>query len=175
MTEHRGNKRIYMKEFILQFFSPECSPLVQFLKYAIVGGIATAVHVLVFHLAGWKLFPSLQNDDLFIKVFKIKMEKEDNALRSRNSMINNWIAFLISNMVCYILNVAWVFHAGKYPWYLEIVMFYAVSAISIALGTFLMGWLIKKFGMLTTYAFCANLFTSLAINYAMRKFLIFNG
>jgi putative flippase GtrA len=164
-----------MKEFILQFFAPESSPLVQFLKYAIVGGIATAVHITVFHLAGWKLFPSLQNDDWFVKMFKIMMEEEDDVLRSKNSMKNNWIAFFISNLVCYILNILWVFDAGKYPWYLEIVMFYAVSAISIALGTFLMGWLIRKYGMITTYAFCANLFTSLAVNYAMRKFLIFNG
>jgi hypothetical protein len=29
--------------------------------------------------------------------------------------------------------------------------------------------------MLTTYAFSANLFSALMINYAMRKFFIFNG
>ncbi len=164
-----------MKDFILQFFSVDSSPLVQFLKYAIVGGVATAIHIIVFHIAGWKIFPALQNDDWFVKIFKIQMEEEDDVLRARNSMKNNWIAFLISNLVCYILNILWVFNAGKYAWYFEIVMFYAVSGVSIALGTFLMGWLIKKFGIRTTYAFIANLFTSLAINYLMRKFIIFNG
>lgn len=164
-----------MKDLIQQFLSHDAGPLVQFIKYALVGGIATVVHITVFHISGWKLFPALQEDDWFVKIFKIKMKKEDDVLRSRNSMICNWVAFFFSNLVCYILNILWVFQAGKYAWYIEILMFYAVSAVSIALGTFLMGWLIKKFGVITTYAFFANLFTSLAINYAMRKFIIFNG
>jgi len=35
--------------------------------------------------------------------------------------------------------------------------------------------LIKRFGMLTTYAFGSNIFAALMINYAMRKFFIFKG
>jgi hypothetical protein len=38
-----------------------------------------------------------------------------------------------------------------------------------------MGVLIRRLGMLTTYAFTSNLFAGLMINYAMRKFFIFNG
>jgi putative flippase GtrA len=50
-----------------------------------------------------------------------------------------------------------------------------VSAISAGLGTFLMGILIDKLGIQTTYAFGANLVSSLAINYVLRKFFVFNG
>jgi putative flippase GtrA len=50
-----------------------------------------------------------------------------------------------------------------------------VSGFSILLGTLLMGFLIKRFGMLTTYAFVANIVTAVMINYAMRKFVIFHG
>jgi putative flippase GtrA len=90
-------------------------------------------------------------------------------------MRSNWFAFLISNMVVYLINIAWVFEPGRHPWFVELTMFYLVSAISIFLGTWLMGWLIKRFGLLTTFAFGANLVTSLMINYALRRFVIFKG
>ena len=54
-------------------------------------------------------------------------------------------------------------------------MFYAVSGISVFLGTILMGFLINRFGILTTYAFGSNIFTAVMINYAVRKFFIFHG
>ena len=43
------------------------------------------------------------------------------------------------------------------------------------LSTTLMGVLIKHFGVQTTYAFGANILSSLAINYVMRKFFVFKG
>ena len=58
---------------------------------------------------------------------------------------------------------------------IEILLFYAVSGISVFLGTMLMGILIKRFGLLTTYAFGTNIFTAVMINYAVRKFFIFSG
>jgi putative flippase GtrA len=54
-------------------------------------------------------------------------------------------------------------------------LFYAVSGISVLIGTVLMGILIRRFGMLTTYAFVTNIITAVMINYAMRKFFIFHG
>jgi hypothetical protein len=38
-----------------------------------------------------------------------------------------------------------------------------------------MGFLISCFGMLKRYAFGANLFAVVMINYATRNFVIFNG
>ena len=90
-------------------------------------------------------------------------------------MIGNFIAFLIANMVAYILNILFVFQAGKYPLIVEILLFYAVSGVAAFLGTMLMGLLIKRFGLLTTYAFVANIFSAVMINYVMRKFFIFSG
>ena len=45
----------------------------------------------------------------------------------------------------------------------------------MVLGTSMMGWLIRRFGMQTTYAFGANLVSAVLINYAARKFFIFSG
>lgn len=149
--------------------------ITQFIKYGLAGGLATVVHITVFHLVAWKIFPSLQEKDHAVRFFKISIQKVNDAKRARNSVASNFIAFLVSNMVAYITNILWVFEGGKYHFIIEILMFYAVSGISVFLGTMLMGFLINRFGILTTYAFGSNIFTAVMINYAVRKFFIFHG
>ena len=58
---------------------------------------------------------------------------------------------------------------------LEFLLFFAVSAVSVGIGTVLIWILVDRFGVQTTYAFGANILSSLAINYAMRKFFVFKG
>ncbi len=149
--------------------------LLQFIKYALAGGLATVTHIVIFHLIAWKIFPSLQEKDHAVRFFKLTIRKINDTTRARNSMIGNFIAFLIANMVAYITNILFVFQGGKYPIIVEILLFYAVSGASAFLGTMLMGILIKRFGLLTTYAFIANIFTAVMFNFVMRKFFIFNG
>ena len=160
---------------IEQFMGRDASPLIQFIKYAIAGGIATAVHITVFHICAWKLFPALQEQDWAVKLLGLRVAPEDDRLRSRNSMIDNGIAFLFSNMTAYLVNIFWVFEPGRYHWLVEVGLFYAVSGVSVVIGTALMGWLIRRYGMTTTYAFITNLVSALLINYAMRRIVIFNG
>ncbi len=149
--------------------------LIQFIKYGLVGGLATVTHIVVFHLAAWKLFPALQKEDHLVKLLNLELGPIEEHNRARNSMICNVLAFMVSNMVAYILNVLWVFEAGKHPFIIEIFLFYCVSGVSMLIGTLLMGLLIKRFGMLTTYAFAANIVSAVMINYAVRKFFIFHG
>ncbi len=149
--------------------------IIQFIKYALAGGLATIAHITIFHLIAWKVFPALQEKDHAVRFLNLTIKKINDTTRARNSMISNFSAFLIANMVAYITNILFVFQGGKYHIIIEILLFYAVSGISAFLGTMLMGILIKRFGLLTTYAFVANIFTSVMINYAMRKFFIFNG
>jgi len=153
----------------------ENETLIQFIKYALAGGVATLTHICIFHIVGWKLFPCLQEKDHAAQLFGLKIEQIDDNRRARNSMITNIIAFLIANMVAYILNILWVFERGRHHIVLEIFFFYLVSGLSVAIGTVLMGMLIKRFGMLTTYAFISNIITAVMINYALRKFFIFQG
>ena len=155
--------------------SPDAGPVLQFVKYAICGGIATATHILIFHAVGWRMIPCLQPDDPFVKYLRLTVPDIELRRRARNSMTTNVIGFLISNFVAYALNILFVFKAGRHPWLVELGLFYAVSAVSLVIGTGLMGWMIRRFGMLTTIAFGANLVTALLINFAMRKFVIFKG
>lgn len=158
-----------------QFTGREAGPLIQFIKYAIGGGIATLTHIIIFHLSAWKIFPALQETDTAVVLLKIPVKSIGVEERARNSMLDNAIAFIFSNFVAYIINIYWVFHPGRHSWIVEIGLFYLVSGVSIVIGTAIMGYLIRRYSMRTTYAFLANLVTALLINFAMRKFVIFKG
>ena len=121
------------------------------------------------------MFYALQADDWFVRLLNLPIRELDDTTRSWNSMKGNAVAFIISNLIAYLINIYWVFVPGRYHWLMEISLFYLVSGVALAIGTALMGFLIRRFGMLTTYAFGSNLFTALMINYAMRKFVIFSG
>jgi putative flippase GtrA len=153
----------------------ESDNLIQFVKYAISGGIATVTHISVFHLVAWKMFNALQPNDWFVKILKLPVPQISQGVRARNSMKANAVAFVVSNFVAYLINIYWVFIPGRHHWMVQIGLFYLVSAVALAVGTAVMVFLIRRFGMLTTHAFGANIFAGLMINYAMRKFFIFSG
>ena len=98
-----------------QLLRNEASNLLQFIKYGISGCIATSTHILGFHLAAWKLFFALQADDWFVRLLNLPIQELDDTTRSRNSMKANGVAFIISNLVAYIINIYWVFVPGRYP------------------------------------------------------------
>ena len=155
--------------------SPDAGPGVQFLKYAICGGIATATNIVIFFLLGWFVLPCLKADELLVQWLHLHPAPIADALRWRHAVADNTAAFLVSNMVAYLLNIWFVFRAGRHHWLLEVTLFYAVSGVSFVIGTALMGWLIGHFSLSTLVAFGSNIFVALLINYAMRKFVIFKG
>jgi putative flippase GtrA len=157
------------------YLSHDAPPFVQFVKYGMAGGIATATHIFVFFMAGFLLFPCVAQSDPLVKLFGLVAPAVEEALRARYAVFSNVTAFLFSNTVCYIINRLFVFRPGRHHVVIEFLLFFAVSAVSTVIGTTLMGVLIKQFGMQTTYAFGANILSSLAINYVMRKFFVFKG
>ena len=164
-----------LKERFDHYLSHDAPPLVQFIKYGVAGGIATVTHVFVFFLAGFLLFPCVAESDPLVKLFGLMAPAVDEALRAKNAVFSNIAAFLVSNTVCYIINRLFVFRPGRHHVVIEFLLFVGVSAVSMAVGTTLMGVLIQRFGIETTYAFGINILSSLAINYVMRKFFVFKG
>src|ERR1035437_5999692 len=107
---------IYMAGIWKQFTQRKASPLIQFIKYAICGGGAVTVHVIVFFLLAWLIIPALNAEDILVKLCHLSCAPISDAIRARNAMINNVLAFLLSNLVAYILNIIWVFESGRrYP------------------------------------------------------------
>lgn len=162
-------------EFIKKILLEKNHPGIQFLKYSFCGGIAFATDMLTFFICGWRFFPSLKNDEFLVKLFHIEVEQVPDAERSINFIICSAIAFLISNFVAYVLNVLFVFKAGKHSFWKEFGLFYLVSGISIAIGTGLGAALVYTFGLSALFSYVAKAFSSTMINYAGRKFFIFHG
>lgn len=162
-------------QLLSDFLSRDASPLVQFIKYALAGGIATGAHILTFFLIGFFLFPCVNKEDILVRLFRLKAPEVDEALRARHAVYSNICAFFVSNTVCYVINRLFVFQPGRHSLAVEFLLFLVVSAVSMTIGSTVMGELIKRLKMQTTYAFGANLISSLAINYVMRKFFVFQG
>lgn len=164
-----------IKSILAQLTQRQASLPIQFVKYAISGGAATTVHIIVFYLLAWLVVPALKDTDIVVRVLHLSVAEISDPVRARNAGINNWLAFIFSNFVAYILNITWVFESGRHHRALEILMFYAVSAISIAAGTAVMWLLIQFIGSSTTMAFAADIVAAALVNFAVRKYYIFKG
>jgi putative flippase GtrA len=162
-----------MDNIVKQFTSREHTPFVQFIKYGICGCIATGVNISLFYLCAYLLLPALTANDPFVRALHLNVVPVTDAIRTRNSIVDNGVAFIFSNLVAYLLNIFWVFKSGRHHWLIEIGLFYLVSGTSAAIGTLLMGWLIYSRGTVTSLAFGANVIVSLLINFVLRKYVIF--
>ena len=157
------------------WLSHEAPPWVQFVKYGVCGATATAVGIIIFYICAAWAWPCLGTDDFMCKVFRFpSMDPGLEALRKWRAVWCNTTGFVISNMVAYLTNILLVFKPGRYPWWLEVLFFYAVSGVAFAIGTTGQTLLIGL-GMMTTLAFAANIVASFMINYVMRRFVIFKG
>ena len=153
----------------------DAHPAIQFVKYGIAGGLATAVHIVTFYICALWVLPALAPADPIARWLGLEVAPISDAVRGTNAVWNNVIAFLFSNMTAYLINIFWVFTPGRHSRLVEIGMFYLVSAVSVGLGSVIMKLLISHFQLSTTLAFGAVTACSILINYAMRKFVIFKG
>lgn len=164
-----------MHDLWAQFTGREAGPLVQFVKYALCGGVALAVDMVVFYFAAWRLFPALRADDPLVRRLGWTVPPVAEEFRARRFVYATLVAFFFSNLTAYGLNVLWVFEPGRHAWWVELGLFYAVSGFSIALGAAL-GWLtIRKLHWSTTASYAGKLLAALLVNFAGRKFVIFRG
>ena len=164
-----------MKHIIRQFFQREAHPFIQFIKYAMCGGAATLVDIVLFNFLAWKVFPALGVDDPLVRLFGLDVVPVDDFTRARRYYLIKTITFFFGNLTAYVLNVLWVFKPGRHSRLKELGLFYAVSIFSWALGMGLGGMLIRVFGWETSYAYLVNMATSVMINYVCRKYFIFKG
>jgi len=148
---------------------------IQFFKYSVCGGTAMAVDMVTFFLVAWLLFPALTENDILVRLFTMEIETVPKHMRTINFCIGNGIAFMVSNLTAYILNVLFVFRAGKHSRWKEVGLFYLVSAISVGLGVGVGAMLIQGFGLSTTFSYIAKAISTVLINYVARKYIIFHG
>ncbi len=145
----------------------------QFVRYALCGVAATVVDMAVFYAFAWRLIPALGAGDPLVRLLGVELPALDVAVRARNFAINRGLAFVASNFAAYLLNIRWVFRAGRHRRAVELTLFYVVSVFSWMVGT-AAGWvLISAFGLSTTLSYGANIVSAALVNFVCRKVWIF--
>lgn len=150
-------------------------PVIQFVKYSMCGGIAIAVDMITFFLIAWLVFPALTEGDFLVRILGLQIDPVPESVRTLNFILGNVIAFVVSNMTAYILNILFVFKSGRHNRWKELGLFYLVSGISVGLGVLIGVVLIQGFGLSTSSSYVAKAISTTLINYAARKFFIFKG
>ena len=149
----------------------------QLIKYIFCGGAAVAVDMSIFYLVGWLVFPCFRETDPaagIIQFFGGSVHEVSEADLIKNYWIIKGISYIVSNAVVYILNVLYVFEAGRHRKPVEIFLFYFFS-----LFQFLFIWLganlVGRWGWEATYAQFSMLLLGLITNYIFKKKIVFKG
>ncbi len=135
-------------------------PLAQFIRYGIVGVSATILDLIIFSVLSLWIYPSVD-------------QELGNEVRAHRSTLNYTAAFFITTVYTYIINARFVFVPGRHSKVVEFGLFVAVSAVSFALGYFVIHYTITQHGTPTFVAKLASIVSSVLINYACRRFFIF--
>ncbi|MBT8041812.1 MAG: GtrA family protein [Pontiella sp.] len=147
----------------------------QIVKYILCGGMAVAVDFLTFYLLAVFAFPCLRETDpiaRLLAVFGYDIHIVSAEVLARNFWIIKTFCFLASNTVVYVLNVLFVFKAGRHHRVIEILLFFGSSLFQFFF-IWLGGLLITKFNWEVTYSNVTMLLTAMAVNYLVRKKVIF--
>lgn len=164
-----------MASSISVFLRGKDSSVAQVIKYVISGGLSVAVVQITFYLLAWLVLPCMRATDPVAKLlismgFSVQAASEEEL--KRNFWIIMTICFLLSNAVAYVLNVLFVFNAGRHRRVVEIFLFFGFSMLQ-----FLFIWiaeiLISVFMWEVTYSNLTMLLVGLIVNYLARKYIVF--
>ncbi len=139
---------------------------VQVTKYGICGAIGTVMQAAIALTLSATVIPAFEG-------MSIDGEPISDALRQRNLVINNLVAFPFANLVTYFLNTRLVFTPGRHSRIVEFGIFSLIAAIGFLAGLFGGPLLIKRFGLSTLFAQVSLVVTSALVNFLCRKFIVF--
>jgi len=145
--------------FINKFIENKSQTSVQFIKYAMAGGLATAIHLAIFTLLNETVLPA----DI----------GQEGAQRGWNFFWSFSLAFLLANIVAYIVNRRWVFQSGRHSRLVEVSLFYLLATTAFLLGTPLGAYLVAKFPLNEYLVYLMVAITSVLVNFLGRKFVVF--
>ncbi len=179
-----------LKTIFARIKAREVPGLIQFALYGFCGGIATVCFIGTVVALSKTLIPAYE--DMFVAGESVKFlgynfcwlapTKDavnalamNDAIRAQNLLVNNCIAFLITNVIAYVTNILIVFKPGRHHPVVEFLFFTLVSGISFGISQIAGPWLVKEFGVPTNVAILTNLVTSMLLNFAGRKFFVFKA
>ena len=155
--------------------SHECGLFVQFVKYGVVGVMATCVQLSVFYALAATTLKCLGPDDWAVRVLGFPAASVTDSERAFLAAIATGGGFVAANLFCWVMNRLFVFKPGRHAWWLELAFFFAVSLIALGVGLAVQTVLIHLAGWTTSAAVFLEILSSLAINFVVRKFFVFKG
>jgi len=164
-----------MFDRIARILSHDCGPFWQFVKYGVIGVAATCVQAAVFYALAASWLKCLGSDDWAVRLLGLPAADVTDAVRALRFSVATALGFVVANVFCWLMNRWFVFRAGRHVWYVEIALFFAVSATAMLLATVLSGVLISRLGLMTSIAVVVEVVVSFLFNFFIRKFVIFKG
>ena len=160
--------------------SHESGPFWQFVKYGVIGVMATVVQTGVFYALAATCLPCLTADDVAVRFLGLPSATFTGAeawyvSRGMLAAYATAVGFFISNVFCWLMNRWFVFRPGRFRWYVEFGMFFGASTLATVIALSVMKLLIDQFGMMTTLAVFVEIVVSFLVNFFVRKFCIFKG
>ena len=158
--------------------SHDSGPFWQFVKYGVIGVMSTAVQLTVFYILAATCMKCLGADDVAVKWLGLPSAEFTGdepwyATRGAVAAAATGIGFVIANIFCWLLNRKFVFRPGKFVWYAELAMFFGASTFATAVALLMMKAMIDQFGLMTSLAGIVEVAVSFAVNFTIRKFVIF--
>jgi len=165
---------------IREILSLDSGPFWQFVKYGVVGVMATCVQTGIFYIFAATCLKCLGPDDWAVRLLGLPSvvftgDEPWYASRGMLAAAATAIGFVVANVFCWLMNRWFVFRPGKFRWYVELGMFFGVSTLATFIALGVMKILIDQFGMMTTLAVVVEVVVSFFVNFFIRKFFIFKG
>ena len=143
-------------------------PMIQFIKYGICGVAATLTHNVLLYVVTALWLPAGRG----MIVDGVALEE---ATRVYNLKLANARVFPVGVIVAYVTNVLWVFTTGRHSRVKEFALFAITSALGFFPALFALDALAGWLGLTSTVAQLGFILTSVAVNFACRKFIIFKS
>ena len=147
----------------------------QFVKYGTNGVVATYVQSATFYLLGATCLMCLGPDDWAVRYLGLPAAEIADGTRAVRFAAATAVGFVVANVVCWLMNRWCVFKPGKFRWYVEFALFFAVSTLATVVALGLSAALIHLAGLMTTIALAIEVVVSFLVNFFVRKFFIFRG
>lgn len=160
---------------VRHFLSHDSGPFAQFVKYGVIGVLATCVQMAGFYLLAATCLRCLGSDDWAVRYAGLPSVEITDGIRALRAAVATACGFVIANVFCWLMNRWFVFKPGKYRWYVEFALFFGVAALATVVALGVQSLLIKYFGMMTTVAVIVEVLVSFLMNFFVRKFVIFKG
>ncbi len=164
-----------MSNTLTRILSHDASPFWQVVKYGAIGVAATVVQTAGLYLLGTTCLACLAPDDWAVKYLGFPSATVPDDVRAVRFAICTAGGFLLANVFCWLMNRWFVFRAGKFPWFVEFMMFFGTAAVATLIALGLSVLMIRYAGLMTTLAVGIEIVVSFLLNFFVRKFFIFKG